>query len=224
MTAIVADIRNKLNGTVFSKNRGGAYMRTKVTPVNRQTTFQSAVRNRLTAFAQNFRALTADQIAGWNSAVDNFKKTDIFGDIKTPSGINLYVKLNTNLARVATAQIDDAPLPGSVPAITSVSGTASAGGGTLSIAWTPTPVPADTTFVISATKQKSPGQSFFKGQYTDIDIAAAGGTSPQAVGTEYIAKYGDLIEGEKIGIQLTAINTVTGQRGLPLTAVVVVGA
>ena len=36
-TAIVADIRNKLNGSVFSKNRYGAYVRTKVTPVNPQT-------------------------------------------------------------------------------------------------------------------------------------------------------------------------------------------
>ncbi len=62
MTAIVADIRNKLNGTVFAKNRGGAYMRTKVTPVNRQTSDQSTVRNRLGSFAQGFRGLTQDQI------------------------------------------------------------------------------------------------------------------------------------------------------------------
>ena len=37
MTAIVADMRNKLNGSVFSRNRGGAYIRTKVTPINPQT-------------------------------------------------------------------------------------------------------------------------------------------------------------------------------------------
>ena len=47
MTAIVADIRNKLNGSVFSKNRYGAYVRTKVTPVNPQSTAQQNTRNNL---------------------------------------------------------------------------------------------------------------------------------------------------------------------------------
>lgn len=224
MTAIVADIRNKLNGTVFAKNRGGAYMRTKVTPVNRQTSDQSTVRNRLGSFAQGFRGLTQPQIVAWNNAVDNFKGTDIFGDIKTPSGINLYVKLNANLSRVAIAAIDEPPLPTSVAVIESLSATAAAGTPALSVVFTPTPVPADTSFVISATKQKSPGQSFFGGQYTDIAVVAAAGTSPANILAAYVAKYGTLIAGQKIGVKIQAINEVTGQAGIPLTTELIVAA
>lgn len=224
MTAIVADIRNKLNGTVFAKNRGGAYMRTKVTPVNRQTSFQSTVRNRLGSFAQGFRGLTQDQILAWNSAVDNFKGTDIFGDIKTPSGINLYVKLNANLSRVAIAAITDPPLPSSVAVITTLSAAAAAGTPSFSVVFTPTPVPADTSFVISVTKQKSPGQSFFGGQYTDIAVKAAAATSPANILAAYNAKYGTLIAGQKIGVKIQAINEVTGQAGIPLTYELIVAA
>jgi len=81
--ALVVDGRGKIGGHVASKNRGGAYLRTKVTPVNPQTSFQNAVRNRLTAFAQAWRGLAASQRAAWNSSVSDFSKTDIFGDIKT---------------------------------------------------------------------------------------------------------------------------------------------
>lgn len=224
MTAIVADIRNKLNGTVFAKNRGGAYMRTKVTPVNRQTVDQANVRNSLGSRSQAFRGLTQEQIQAWNNAVDNFKSTDIFGDIKAPSGINLYVKLNTNLDRVGVAAISTPPLPGSVAAVTAVSGEADVSDNKFDVIFAPTPVPAGTAFVISATKQKSPGQSFFGGQYTDIAVVDAAGTSPADIFAAYTAKYGSLIAGQKIGIRVQAINKVTGQAGIPLSAEVVITA
>jgi hypothetical protein len=41
---MMTDARGKLGGHVFSKNRSGAYVRTKVTPVNGQTTAQTGVR------------------------------------------------------------------------------------------------------------------------------------------------------------------------------------
>lgn len=223
-TAIVADGRGKLNGTVFSKNRGGAYMRTKVTPVNRQTTFQAEARNRLGTFSQGFRELTAAQIAAWNSAVDGFKKTDIFGDIKAPSGINLYVKLNSNLDRVAVAAISTPPLPAGVDAITAVSGAASVGGADIDITFAPTPIPAGFAMVISLTKQKSPGQSFFGGQYADIVVVDAAGTSPNNITTAYTNRFGALVQGMKIGVKVQMINKTTGQAGIPLTATFLVGA
>lgn len=37
---MMTDARGKLGGQVFSKNRSGSYVRTKVTPVNPQTTTQ----------------------------------------------------------------------------------------------------------------------------------------------------------------------------------------
>lgn len=41
---MMTDGRGKLGGQVASKNRAGAYVRTKVTPVNPRTTQQQAIR------------------------------------------------------------------------------------------------------------------------------------------------------------------------------------
>src|SRR4051812_170938 len=78
--SLVVDGRGKIGGHVLSKNRGGAYMRTKVTPINPQTADQSTVRGTLTSLSQSWRALTQNQITAWNNAVQNFQSTDIFGD------------------------------------------------------------------------------------------------------------------------------------------------
>jgi len=213
MTAIVADIRNKLNGTVFSKNRGGAYMRTKVTPSNPQTSFQSLVRSRLAAFAAGFRALTAAQISAWNSSTSNFTGTDVFGDVKVPSGINLYIKLNTNLDRIAVAAIASPPLPVAVASVDTASAVVDFSSQSVTVTFTPSPVPADTSFVIRATKQVSPGRKFVKNLLTDIAVVAAAGTSPTVITTAYIAKYGAVVLGQRIGFQIVPINAVTGQAG-----------
>ena len=58
LSAIVSEMRGKLNGSVFSKNRGGAYIRTKVTPVNPQSLAQGLVRATLTNLSQAWRGLT----------------------------------------------------------------------------------------------------------------------------------------------------------------------
>lgn len=211
--AIVVDGRNKVGGHVLSKNRGGAYMRTKVTPVNPQSVAQSRVRGTLTTFSQGWRGLTDTERAAWNAAVGNFKKTDIFGDIKNPSGINLYVKLNATLAVVGSAPIvlppADTTSPGETTTTATVDGTTPA----VSVAFTPTPVPAGTKLSIEATAPQSAGKSFLKNQYRVIATEAAAAASPANVLTAYAAKFGNPVTGQKTGIRTRLIDTTTGIAG-----------
>ncbi len=222
--AIIVDGRGKAGGHVFSKNRGGSYMRTKVTPSNPQTNAQQSTRASLTRFAQAFRALTAVQIAAWNAAVESFKSTNIFGDIKNPSGINLYVRLNTLLVQSGNAAISTPPLPTAVTALTALSAAVSVGGDTFVLTFAPTPVPAGHTLMVYATRQSSPGVSAFKGKSTVIAVVAAAATSPDDLLTAYTAKYGTLVAGQKIGINAYFIDKLTGQKGTPLFISIIVGA
>lgn len=222
--AMVVDGSGKLGGHVAAKNRGGSYFRTKVTPTNPNSSFQAAVRSRLTALSQAFRSLTAAQIQGWNSAVSDFQKTDMFGDMRKPSGINLYVKLNSNLGEVGEAYINDAPLPSSVEPVLTLSATATAGVPSLSVVFTPTPVPADTAFIIRATSQMSPAKQASKSDFRNLTVLPAAGTSPNNALAAYNAKFGALIAGRKIAIEMIPVNTVTGQKGLAINTTVIVGA
>lgn len=221
--AIVVDGRNKVGGHVFSKNRAGAYMRTKVTPVNPQTSFQNAVRSRLTGLSQAWRDLTASQREAWNSAVQDFQRTDIFGDLKTPSGFNLYQRLNNNLLTIGEAAIDTPPLVGSVYAPVTLSVAAAAGAGTVAITFTGA-IPATDAVKLFATAPVSAGKSFVKSEYRLLAILDNADTSPFAAGTAYVARFGAMTAGQKVFVQMVGVNITTGQEGQPLSASAIVGA
>lgn len=223
-TAVVADMRNKLNGTVFSKNRYGSYTRTKVTPVNPQTTAQQNARNMLATFSASWRTLSEAERQSWINAAPNFPRTDIYGNPKILSGNALYVSLNTNLANVGAGDIDNAPLPLSIPALALGALTAAAGTPALTAAFTPTPVPTGFALLIEATPQVGAGITFVKNRYRTLQVVAAAGTSPANLLTAYNAKFGTLVEGMKIFIRARLISTTTGQAGIPVMGSVIVAA
>lgn len=208
---MMTDARGKLGGHVFSKNRAGAYTRTKVTPVNPQSSSQVTVRNSFTTYAQAFRALGASAIASWNTAVANFVGTDVFGDSKTPSGINLYSRLNLNLANAGQTAITTPPVPtGATPVV--LSGLTCDVSSTLfTIASALAAVPAGHTLIIEATPLVSPGKNFVKSEFRKIGTAAAAATFPIAGYTMWNAKFGTLVAGQKVFCRVKTVNNLTGE-------------
>lgn len=216
-TAFMADMRGKVAGTVFSQNRAGAYARTKVTPVNPSTTYQSTVRSRLTGNSQGWRGLTSAQRNAWNTGAINFPRTDVFGNQQILSGQQLYVALNNNLLNTGTAAISDIPVPQSVFALTSASGAMAKGAGTATVTFAPTPITADNAVLVFATPGVSPGKTFVKPLYKQITVLAAAATSPANIATAYTNRYGAIpVAGLKVFIKLVPVNTISGQAGQAL--------
>jgi hypothetical protein len=215
------DMRNKLNGSVFSKNRYGSYVRTKVTPVNPQTTSQQNVRNRLSTNSQAWRGLTETQRQGWIDAAVNFPVTDIYGNSKILSGQALYVKLNNNLAMIGEAAISDAPSPVAIPQLELTNVTADDSANTVIVAGT-TPVPADFAMAVFATPNVTPGRSFVKNLFRFVDALAAAATSPFDISAAYTALFGDPVADQKIFVKAFYVSTITGQAGIPVQAQTIV--
>ena len=213
LSAIVSEMRGKLNGSVFSKNRGGAYLRTKVTPVNPQTLAQGLVRATLTNLSQAWRSLTEAQRLAWNGAVSSFTGTDIFGDVKTPSGINLYNKLNLNLAAIGVAPINTPPLAVSVGYFDSLDLAADASANTIAASFTTIGESAGQTVIVEATPCLSPGKNFEKSEYRAIGTFAGDAASAQALGAMYVAKFGAMTAGQKLFVRLKFVDATTGVSG-----------
>jgi hypothetical protein len=212
---IVTDGRNKLGGHVLSKNRGGNYARTKVTPVNPQTTYQAAVRQAFTSFSQGWRGLTSDQRLAWNGAVTNFQRTNVFGDLKSPSGFNLYQRLNNVLQSIDQSPLLLPPLPSSVGDLFATMVRCTIGSPSLSLVLN-SAGDENTSLKIFATPPLSPGKSFVKNQYRFISFNNSPVTSPQNILDAYIAKFGSLgVIGQQIWIKTQAVNQLTGQVGTP---------
>lgn len=211
--AIVTDGRGKIGGHVASKNRSGAYLRTKVTPVNGQTSAQMTIRNRFTTFAQGWRGLTEAQRDAWNSAVSDYARTNIFGDLHNPTGSALYQRLNNNLSIIGEAAIVLPPLPAAVGEVTAVSLAIAAGAATMSLVMGAA-VPANTNVKVMATAPLSAGKSFVKSEFRLIDILAPAAGTPVNLKVAYVAKFGSVgLAGQKVFVKLVAVNSTTGQEG-----------
>lgn len=222
--AIVVDGRNKIGGHVASKNRAGAYLRTKVTPTNPQTTYQLGARASFTGFSQAWRGLTEAQRVAWNAAVSDYQRTDIFGDLKSPTGLNLYVRLNRELSLIGVASISVPPLPAAVGAVTATALAAAEGAGTISLTMDGA-VPAGTSIKVYATPSISPGRAYVKSDYRFIGSFAAAEATPLDIATEYDARFGAVgAEGQKIFVKIMPVNATTGQVGQSSQAVAVIAA
>lgn len=223
-TAFLADMRGKVAGTVFSKNRGGAYARTKVTPTNPKTLAQNAVRSILVGFSQGWRALTAAQRTAWNAAVGSFPRTNVFGNPKTLSGHQLYVGLNAQLSAGNAVGISTPPTPTGAPAVTVLTGAAAAGAGTFTATFDPDPIPAGSALILDATEQVSPGRSNLNNLFRQIAVLAAADTSPANIAAAYVAKFGALTAGQKVGLRARIVNTATGEVSGSVTGEVIIAA
>lgn len=208
---IVTEGRNKIGGHVLSRNRAGAFARTKVTPTNPQTSFQVNVRASIASLASGWRALTAAQIAAWNAAVKDYVGTDIFGDKVTPSGFNLYMKLNQNLYTIGEAAISDPPVPTAVASFTSFTPAMANGADTATLTFAPA-INAGETVEIFATPGMSPGKNYVKSDFRLIGTST--GASPLDVKALYAAKFGAVpAAGLKVFFKCVHVNETTGQAG-----------
>lgn len=217
-SALVSDMRNKLNGSVASKNRYGSYLRNKVTPVNPQTSYQQAVRQQLGALSSQYRGLTNAQRLSWINGAPNFPFTDIFGDVRYLSGQTLYVKLNTNLINAGESTIESAPLPVGIPelAVTGVTAEVTTGAlTTLDLAVSAATVPAGFVMAVYATPPTPASIQFVKNRYRFIGIATVAASEADILAA-YTARFGDAATiGEQIHVRVALISTDTGQQGTP---------
>ncbi len=217
--AIVVAGSGKLGGHVFTKNRAGSAMRTKVTPSNPRTVAQSGARAFLTTIAKSWAGLTESQRQQWNSASTSFKKTNVFGDGVTPSGFNLFQKLNNNLLNIGQPVLTVPPSPASVVGITAFSATAvHAGAVTLTFA-ADANEGATQYFEIWATESINAGKSFVKNKFRKIGSLVSTTVSPYVATVMYNAKFGAAGNaGKKIFFEIKGVNGVTGQAGVPYQA------
>jgi len=196
--ALVVDGRGKIGGQVASKNAGGAYMKNKVTPSNPQTAAQTAARALFGTISAGWSSLTAAQIAAWNEAVSDWTTTNIFGDLKKPTGKALYQRLNNQAQSAGLSAVTTVPVKLALPnaPITAVP----IGVAATSLALTGMDTSASTQVVVTATAPVSAGTKNIKSKLRQIYAVAGDSYSATDAFAAYEAKFGTVATGQNIFI------------------------
>lgn len=209
---MMTDGRGKLGGQVASKNRSGSYVRTKVTPVNPNTSFQSAVRQRLSSLSKEWGALTENQRLAWNEAANSgqWNKNDIFGDARRPTGKNLFTGINLVSLETTNTLLLQVPRKANFSQFQVVSALVQGSDEIsvdVSVAEQPT---LGTRWQIEATVAVSPGRYYLKNLFrtlTSVNQVTQGPGSLE-VTSEYANRFGNLGSedvGKRVGLRVRQV-------------------
>lgn len=127
---LAQDVRGSLAGTTFSRNKGGSYVRQKVSPVQPVSMFSSLARALFGSLSQRWGAvLTQSQRQAWTTFATTHTYVNVFGDAITLSGIAIYKAVNQALGLIGKPFVDDPPGVFFSPAVVSsaIAGTVTAG-------------------------------------------------------------------------------------------------
>lgn len=218
----VAAISGSIGGTVYSRNRGGAYIRNRAIPVDPNTTFQQEARAILAARSQEWADLTAAQRASWESWALQNLVTNALGNQIRLSGHQAYIQLNSRIAHSGLPVITAPPIINAQDGLTSLSLTADIGAGDVAATFTVTPLAAAARLWMQAAVVNSPGISYVRNLFKFIGVGPGADVSPFDFEAFMTARFGTLIVGQTVFIRFGTFDGTTGLLSVPLEASVLV--
>jgi hypothetical protein len=207
----LSDARGKIGGAVASKNKAGNYFRSKTSPINPQTIFQTAQRALFALISQAWRGLTVIQRQGWAAIAAEATQSNVFGDSIKLSGSQLFSRLNLNTQLTGNAQVSDAPSPLQVvpSLITSIVADVVTGDITIT---QPAAVPAGKTMVLYFTPVISAGRNFVKNDYRFLMSRNNSSGTTGNLKAAYEARFGTswLVVGKVFYVKYKTVDNATG--------------
>lgn len=113
----VSEVRGSSGGTVFSRNRFGAYLRGRTVPINPNTSRQVAARDRFNTLATAWRdVLTQGERDAWDTYAAETNWINVLGQVVNLTGLNHFVRSNNFRLIAAKAPLTAAPVIFGLPA------------------------------------------------------------------------------------------------------------
>ena len=208
----VVDGRGKVGGHVLTKTRHGATVRTKVTPSNPREPAQQRIRSIFGTLSSAWNGLTEQQRASFNEAVEKHAKTNVFGDLKNPTGRELFLRCNMGRQQLGLANIVNAPNTVAFPPTKISSVDMGIAGETIKLEDLDQTILPDFALQVSATAPQSPGRYNFQGAYRIIENDSDG--DPENVWDDYVTKFGTPQAGQAVGFRVALISRDTGLKSV----------
>jgi hypothetical protein len=112
----ITEMRGSIAGNTFSRNRYGAIVRAKTTPVNPNTPGQVAVRATMAVLTDRWsQTLTAAQRTAWNLYGSSVVMTNKLAESINLSGFNHYIRSCLEFRRILGGNTDAGPTVFEIP-------------------------------------------------------------------------------------------------------------
>lgn len=215
---MIASASGSIGGTVFSRNRGGAYVRNRSIPITSTTTFALAAKNRFSTFSAAWSGLTDAERNAWLAYSLQNPVTDTLGFPRNLTGHQSFVAINCRRDLAGDAQLNDPPIVVAPDGLSTLVLAADIGLGNVDITFTPTPLAATEHIWLQGAVTNSPGITFVENLYKHILVDAAASASPLDIQVLIEARLGTLIVGQKLFVLASVYDDASGLLSQPLRA------
>lgn len=226
----IVDARGSVAGNVFSRNRFGAYLRARVTPVNPQSSRQEAARARIAMLAEQWREspVTAAMRTAWGTYAASINAVNKLGEAISLTGFNAFIMGNAIKLAHGFDFVEDGPtdlgLPAQDPTVSIALSEAS--GITVTFDDTFDVYDEDNAGLsIEIGEPQSPSRNFFNGPWRMHGIIEGDSVTPPTSpdGPTAVTAW-TLIEGQKVWTRVRILRE-DGRASTPwMPAAVLVGA
>lgn len=223
--ALTQDVRGTLNGSVFSRNRGGSYIRTKVSPVQPISRWSSLTRSLFKAAAQYWSSTLSDQQRlAWEAWAAIHPIVNVFGDSIILPGVAAFTSINTRILMISEDILESPPPTFIVEDLGLLTIVATVATGTLTLSITPArTLEADEGLYVSATPPLGNARAL---QNNDLGLVTAVPRilckTPFTLGGAIMLRFPCVTwaVGQRIGLRVAGMSETTGALSSPISQVV----
>lgn len=209
---LAGQLSGRVGGIVFSRNRGGDYVRNGPSPINPSTFYQVEARNALGLASTLWDTIGDPGRASWVSWAQANPVRNRLGESIRLQGNAAMVSLNARLALLGIALASAPPIVGPPSPLLTCTGTFSiATPANFKIAFTGTPLSTNVGLVVVGCKVPSLGISFVKNLLRSFTASPAAEASPFEIGVDFIARFGVPYLGQKIVLRVGCMDFTNGQ-------------
>jgi hypothetical protein len=207
---MAAAISGTIGGTVFARNRGGAYARAWAKPRTVISAQAIEAKYILGLCSQGWAALTEAQKDAWRSWTVENPSTNRLGESRTLSGPQAFNALNARVYRCTGGLLSMPPLtnPPAAPVYTSL--TCDISDSKAEIVFTPTPIGAGKQLWVWGCLVGSSGISYIKNRTRLIYNADAAETSPLDIWDYLVTRWGTPQAGEVLYAGIQHVDKTSG--------------
>lgn len=209
---VPADVRAKLGNVVYLRNRGGAVVRTRVNPLETPTTNRTRVWNAWkTTTSAWFVGLTDAKVRNWQRFAEQLNRSDQYGQALRYDALRAWYAVNLRRVHLGLSILGTPPASLMVHGLRSLSVTVISGSPpTITITFTPSPLPAGHRLWIFASASLGIGITQYQPYRRWIGASGAGITSPFNAQPLYTARWAPPFAGDGIGWKVHTINEANG--------------
>lgn len=211
VSAIISDIKGKLNGSYFQSQKGGITVN-NINSRNKSSKSSNSQVNKtkgaISVVSKTWRTLSPTDQATWDAAASTETRTNKNGTQYVPTGYQLFNEQNLNFVNAGDPPISTYNGTVENPDMTQVNVV-----GDGSTGWdyvNSDPTFADTTFVVYATAPQSKGVKYPRSSYRKIG-GFVGTVASFNLNAPYAFNFGTPSAGQTAFFKIKAVNNTSGK-------------